>query len=144
MQLHQLRPVHSQKRAKRIGRGGKRGTYSGRGIKGQRARAGAKVRPAYRDLIAKIPKLRGMGFSSLHEKPMIINVEILERRVSGGSLVSPVSLFKLGLVRKRAGRIPKIKILGEGTLSKPITIQGLSVSRQAREKILAVGGKVIP
>ncbi len=57
MQLHQLQPSHKNRSKKRIGRGGKRGTYSGRGMKGQKARAGRKIRPAIRDLIQSLPKL---------------------------------------------------------------------------------------
>lgn len=59
MQLHTLQPKHPLKSKKRIGRGGKRGTYSGKGVKGQSARAGRKIRPGTRDLIQQIPKLRG-------------------------------------------------------------------------------------
>lgn len=59
MQLHTLQPTHQLKGKRRIGRGGKRGTYSGRGVKGQGARAGNKIRPGTRDLIQQIPKLRG-------------------------------------------------------------------------------------
>lgn len=62
MQLHQIEVKKKEK--KRIGRGGKRGTYCGRGIKGQKSRAGAKIRPAIRDLIKKIPKIRGYRFKS--------------------------------------------------------------------------------
>lgn len=57
MQLHTLQPAHKLRGKKRIGRGGKRGTYSGRGVKGQKARAGRKIRPAIRDLIQSLPKL---------------------------------------------------------------------------------------
>ncbi len=64
MQLHQIQTGTRKKEKKRVGRGGKRGTYCGRGIKGQRARAGAKIRPALRDLIKKIPKIRGYRFKS--------------------------------------------------------------------------------
>jgi len=63
MQLHQLKPKNKSKKVKRIGRGGKRGTYSGKGIKGQRCRAGAKIRPEIRDMIKKIPKKRGYNAS---------------------------------------------------------------------------------
>jgi len=59
MQLHQVQPIHKNKSKKRVGRGGKRGTYSGRGMKGQKSRAGRKIRPAVRDLIQRTPKLRG-------------------------------------------------------------------------------------
>ena len=59
MQSHQLKPTHKRKKPQRIGRGGKRGTYSGAGIKGQKSRAGAKIRPEIRDFIKKLHKLRG-------------------------------------------------------------------------------------
>jgi len=59
MQLHELKPTIQNKSKKRIGRGGKRGTYSGRGMKGQKSRAGRKIRPAIRDLMQRTPKLRG-------------------------------------------------------------------------------------
>ncbi|PIR97790.1 MAG: hypothetical protein COT89_02670 [Candidatus Colwellbacteria bacterium CG10_big_fil_rev_8_21_14_0_10_42_22] len=59
MNLHEISPIHKNKSKKRIGRGGKRGTYSGKGMKGQKSRAGHKIRPASRDLIQQIPKLRG-------------------------------------------------------------------------------------
>lgn len=59
MQLHEVRPITKNKSKKRIGRGGKRGTYSGRGMKGQKSRAGRKIRPAVRDLMQRTPKLRG-------------------------------------------------------------------------------------
>jgi len=69
MQLHELNPEHKNKTKKRIGRGGKRGTYSGRGMKGQNARAGRKLRPAIRDLIQQLPKLRGSkNFGPRHKK----------------------------------------------------------------------------
>ncbi len=61
MQLHTLQPIYKLKAKKRVGRGGSRGTYSGRGQKGQKARSGHKIRPAERDLIQRLPKLRGIG-----------------------------------------------------------------------------------
>lgn len=64
MQLHELRPKHKIKKAKRIGRGGKRGTYSGRGMKGQKSRAGARFEPIIRGLIKRYPKLRGYRFKA--------------------------------------------------------------------------------
>lgn len=59
MQLNQIKPVHKLKSKKRVGRGGKRGTYSGTGMNGQKSRAGAKIRPEIRDFIKKTPKKRG-------------------------------------------------------------------------------------
>ncbi len=64
MQIHQIRPIHKKKDRKRVGRGGKRGTYSGRGMKGQKSRAGAKFEPIIRSLIKRYPKLRGYRFKS--------------------------------------------------------------------------------
>jgi len=61
MQLHQLQANHPNLAKKRIGRGGKRGTTSGRGTKGQHSRAGRRIRPAERDFIQRLPKLRGIG-----------------------------------------------------------------------------------
>jgi len=66
MQLHEVRPVTINKSKKRVGRGGKRGTYSGRGIKGQKSRAGRKIRPAIRDLMQRTPKLRGSKNQAAH------------------------------------------------------------------------------
>ena len=59
MQLHELKPIHKNKESKKIGRGGKRGTYSGKGMKGQRSRAGARMQPIIRELTKRYPKLRG-------------------------------------------------------------------------------------
>lgn len=59
MQLHELQAIHENKEAQRIGRGGKRGTTSGRGQKGQKSRSGHRIRPAVRDMIQRLPKLRG-------------------------------------------------------------------------------------
>lgn len=73
MQIHELKPTHKKKEAKKIGRGGKRGTYSGKGMKGQKSRAGRRLEPVVRSLIKKYPKLRGYRFKSKlkikNEKP---------------------------------------------------------------------------
>ena len=57
MQIHQLKPKYKKKEKKRVGRGGKKGTYCGRGIKGQKARAGRKMQPIIRQILKKYPKL---------------------------------------------------------------------------------------
>jgi len=64
MQLHELKPTHKLKKRKRIARGGKRGTYSGKGMKGQKSRAGRRLEPVVRGLIKRYPKLRGYRFKS--------------------------------------------------------------------------------
>ncbi|MBX4195923.1 hypothetical protein KW796_03165 [Candidatus Parcubacteria bacterium] len=64
MQFHTLKPKTRRKKSAQVGRGGKRGKTSGRGTKGQNARAGRKKRPEIRDFIKRFPKLRGRGKSS--------------------------------------------------------------------------------
>ena len=132
MQLHQIKPRHKLKKKKRIGRGGKRGTYSGRGIKGQKARAGAKIRPEIRDFIKKIPKKRGYRFKA-KSKPKIVNLKDLEKNFKEGEVVSPETLLKKGLIDKVKGRTPEVKILGEGKLSKNLEFKDCKLSKGVKK-----------
>lgn len=144
MQLHTLQPVHRPKAAKRIARGGKRGGYSGRGIKGQKSRAGAKIRPALRDILKKIPKRRGRSkhqFKAQSPKPVVLNVGELTRFFPAGAIVTPEALVRAGAVARVRGRIPVVKILGGGELGAALTVKGCAVSTAARTKIEAVGGR---
>lgn len=140
MQLHELKPIHKRKRPKRVGRGGKRGTYSGRGIKGQKARAGRKLKPLIREWIKKYPKLRGTKFKSWKLKPVILNLEILEKKFKSSEVVSPKTLLEKKIIRKIKGRLPKVKILGKGELTKKLKIEDCQVSKSAKGKIEKVGG----
>ncbi len=142
MQLHQLKRNTANRTEKRVGRGGKRGKTSGRGTKGQKARAGHRIRPEVRDTIKKLPKLRGYSFKSFTEKPSVINLELLERVFVAGDTVNPLELQKRGLLRSRKGEAPAVKILGEGELSKKLTFVGCTVSGSARKKIEAAGGTI--
>jgi large subunit ribosomal protein L15 len=143
MQIHELKPKHKPKKPKRIGRGGKRGTYSGRGVKGQKARAGRGPRPAIRDIIKKIPKKRGYRFKSIKKKPQIVNLKDLEKHFSAGEKVTPETLLEKGLISKIKGRMPDlpaqagVKILGKGKLTKKITIEGCLMSKSV-EKALKI------
>lgn len=134
MQFHNLSPQSKFRSARRVGRGGKRGTYSGRGIKGQRARAGAKIRPAERDIIKKLPKLRGYKFKSFRQKPAVVNLGELEKKFKTGDTVSPESLLKAGLVRRIKGRTPRVKILGGGALKKRLIFKGVEFSKSGVSK----------
>ncbi len=134
MQLHELKKEYKTKKPKRVGRGGKRGTYSGRGSKGQKARAGAKIRPAVYDLIIKIPKKRGVKHKSITQKPVLINLDVIEKHYHEGEIVSPQTLFEKGLVEKKAGALPKVKILGRGDLTKKLTFKKCQFSQQALAK----------
>ncbi|MCD6233391.1 uL15 family ribosomal protein [bacterium] len=141
MQLHQLKPTHKRKKKKRIGRGGKRGRYSGRGIKGQKSRAGRKMQPFIRELIKKYHKLRGYNMSS-RERVVGVNVDVLDRYFKDGELVNPKILTARRIIRKIKGRMPKIKILGRGELKKKLVVRGCEVSKGAEAKIKKVGGTV--
>ena len=133
MQAHQLQPYHRGRRARRIGRGGKRGTYSGRGIKGMGARAGAKRRPAEREILKKIPKLRGYKFKSFREKPAVVSGAALEKKFNEGDTVSPETLLRAGLIHKAKGRMPAVKILGAGGIKKKFSFRGVSFSRNKED-----------
>ncbi len=147
MQIHQLKPKNKLKKKKRIGRGGKRGTYAGRGIKGQKARAGAKMQPVIRELIKKYPKLRGYRFKSKvktqKSEVVILNLDVLDKKFKDGEKITPNLLLKRKLISKIKGKIPLVKILGRGELSKKFTIEECQLSESARKKIEKVGGKII-
>ena len=143
MQLHELKPIHKKKSSKRIGRGGKRGTYSGRGIKGQKSRAGTKLMPIIRELIKRYPKLRGYRLKSTKLPFQIINLGTLEKKINNKEgKVNPNILIKMGLINKIKGKIPKVKILGKGKLTKKLVIEGCETSKSAKEIIEKVGGTV--
>ena len=142
MQLHQLQPQHKNKNKKRVGRGGKRGTYSGRGIKGQKARAGRKIRPQSRDAIKKIPKKRGASAKRFREKPVIINIRDLEKSFKSGEKINPATLRKVKIIKSSVKKSIKVKILSKGKLSKKLNIANCYVSDKARDKIIKAGGKV--
>ncbi|MEX2007899.1 MAG: uL15m family ribosomal protein [Candidatus Spechtbacterales bacterium] len=152
MQTHELQKPKHIKTARRVGRGGKRGTFSGRGMKGQKSRAGARIRPNIWDYIAKIPKLRGQDRKPKASKfgrgvkdatPVtVINLDLLNRVATEGVKIDAKFLVDAGAVRKHKGRLPKVKILSEGVLGKKITVSGLMVSGPAREKIEQAGGSI--
>mgnify|MGYP001083213620 CR=1 FL=1 len=142
MQLHELKPIHSTKRKKRVGRGGKKGTYSGRGIKGQNARAGRKKVPIIREIIKKYPKLRGYRWSRIKEPLSIVNLDMLEQKCQDGELINPQVLLEKGIIERIKGKIPKVKILARGSLTKRLTIENCLLSKSAKETIEKVGGEI--
>ncbi|MBI2004872.1 50S ribosomal protein L15 [Patescibacteria group bacterium] len=139
MQLNTLQRVSARTYEKRVGRGGKRGKTSGRGTKGQKARAGHRIMPAIREVLKKLPKRRGYRFKSIEDKPNVVNVAMLERYFSAGDTVDMAILAERGLVRSNARTI---KVLGDGVLTKKLSISGCGVSAAARAKIEQAGGSV--
>jgi len=142
MQLHQIQRNQSNRRSRQIGRGGKRGTTAGRGTKGQKARAGHKLRPQWRDELKKLPKLRGYRFHSFQTKALPLNLSALEKVFVAGDTVNPASLLAKKLVNKKSGRLPTIKILATGAITKNLVIDGCLVSDAARVKLEQAGGRV--
>mgnify|MGYP001561765545 CR=1 FL=1 len=142
MQLHELNPRTARQRTKRVGRGGRRGKTAGRGTKGQRARAGAKVRPAFRDIIKKLPKRRGYRFRSFRPKPAAVSLAAIARRFGAGEIVTPAALLARGLVRRMGGLVLGVKVLGGGSLPKNLTFRGVRLSAAARAAVLAADGRV--
>ncbi|MBW6440558.1 50S ribosomal protein L15 [Patescibacteria group bacterium] len=140
MQLHQLKP--SKKKAKkRVGRGGAHGTTATRGTKGQKARSGGGKGKAFEGtkvpLWRRTPKLR--GFKSIYAKNNIVNISSLEKNFNDGDIISPRILMSRNLITKIK---PKVKILGNGEITRKITVEECIVSKKAEEKIKNAGGTI--
>jgi large subunit ribosomal protein L15 len=146
--LNQLKRPSSLKRGyRRVGRGqgSTRGKQSGRGGKGQTARAGHKIRPELRDIIKKIPKRRGYGKNRgrthvPHPEPIAINLDRLEKMFENGAEVSRKSLIEKRVLSKRM-RNP-IKIMGNGTITKKLSFVGVTASATAKVAIEKAGGDI--
>ncbi|MBI2062371.1 MAG: uL15 family ribosomal protein [Candidatus Yanofskybacteria bacterium] len=148
MQLHQLKSNTKRKSAKRVGRGGKRGTYSGKGTKGQKSRAGAGFKQGFRGgdnrLWQLFPKLRGATkkpgsnrlhvkhryFQLRHSKVRVLNLNFFNK-FEDGQEITPEFLSH-----------DEIKVLGEGQLKKKLQFKGFQFSKSAREKILKSGSTI--
>ena len=145
MKLHSRTPLRD-KLLQRIGRSGKRGSYSGRGVKGQHSRSGRRIRPAERDIILKIPKMRGFRNKPKQDAPVVLNLGALSSKLkvhakAGAPLEVTYALLKTVKLLKKDYKRP-IKILGTGEISFPIAISGFEVSASAKMKIKKAGGTV--
>jgi large subunit ribosomal protein L15 len=143
MRLDELQPSPGSKhKRKRVGRGtgSGHGKTACRGHKGQRSRSGAKISPAFEGgqmpLIRHLPK---RGFTNIFKKPWtIVNVRDLAR-FPADTVVDAEVLNKAGIIKKNDARI---KLLGQGAVSVPLTVRVQAASGQAKEIIEAQGGKV--
>lgn len=142
MKLHELSPAEGSKTgSKRIGRGHGSGwgKTSGKGHKGQKARSGGSIRPGFEggqtSLARRIPK---RGFNNIFATEYtVINVSDLERFVDG-TVVDTELLKAAGLVKKE---LDGVKVLGNGELTKSLTVKAAAFSASAKEKIEKAGGK---
>ncbi|PIP18103.1 MAG: 50S ribosomal protein L15 [Parcubacteria group bacterium CG23_combo_of_CG06-09_8_20_14_all_35_9] len=141
LSLHNLKSRKRKKR-KRVGRGNAsgHGTYSGRGLKGQKSRSdgkkGLKLK-GFKVIIQNIPKTR--GFKSIHPKMEIVNTGDLEKKFKEGDLIDPKKLQEVKLVDK-IGR--GVKILGQGKITKKLTVKAHKFSKSAESAIKKAGGEV--
>jgi large subunit ribosomal protein L15 len=145
MKLHSRTPIRGKK-LQRIGRSGKRGSYSGRGQKGQRSRSGHRIRPAERDILLKIPKMRGFRNKPKEDMPVVFNLGMLSNKFkahakAGAPLEVSYALLKEAKLLKKDYK-GKVKILGTGEIAFPIAVSGFEVSASAKAKIEKAKGKV--
>jgi len=138
MIINELKIKSKKRGIKRIGRGGKRGTYSGRGQKGQKSRSGHKIRPAERDLLQRIPKMRGFKNKPKKESSFPLNIDKIEKL--GLVEISISSLKEVGVLSSKFKG--KVKILGKGEIKKTVVVKNIAVSKEAKNKIEKAGGKV--
>jgi large subunit ribosomal protein L15 len=152
LNLSNLKPAQARKARKRVGRGlgSGKGRYSGRGIKGQKARAGSHRMPAgfeggQMPIDMRTGKLRGntsadaMPIGPFRTYSQPVNVGSLEERFDAGTEVTPELLKAAGLIAKLS---LDVKVLGEGELTKKLSVTAHSFSKSAAEKIEAAGGTV--
>jgi len=152
LNLSNLKPAQQRKARKRIGRGlgSGKGRYSGRGIKGQKSRAGSNKMPAgfeggQMPIDMRVGKLRGntsadaMPIGPFRTYSQPVNVASLEERFETGADVTPEALKAAGLISKL---LVDVKVLGEGDLTKKLSVTAHSFSKSAAEKIEAAGGTV--
>ena len=142
MQIHNIKKNKSNKTSIKVGRGGKRGKTSGKGHKGQKARAGNSGRPEIRDMIKKLPKLRGYRFNSIQKKYTPVNLKSLEDSFENNEIVTPKTLLSKKVINRKSGKTPIVKILATGEIFKKIKVSGCEVSKTAKEKIEKAGGEV--
>ena len=143
MKLHELSPAEgSKKSVKRIGRGAAsgQGKTAGKGHKGQKARAGRGMRPGFEGgqmpLQRRVPK---RGFNNIFAQEIAaVNVSALDKAFDDGATVTVEALIEKGLIKKA---LDGVKILGNGELSKKLTVQVNAYSESAKQKIEAAGGK---
>jgi len=142
MQIHEIQPIHKNKKGRRVGRGGQGGTYCGRGIKGQKSRAGRKMQPSIRELIKRYPKLRGYRYVRLNISATCLNLDALEKSFQDGDKITPAVLIEKKLIFRAGSKIPVVKILGRGAITKKLVVSGCEISQTAKEKIEKAGGSI--
>lgn len=141
LSLHTIKPSEgSKKNRKRVGRGNAsgHGTYSTRGVKGQKARSGVSglKRLGLKMTLMRIPKKR--GFKSLKSKDQIVNIALINENFKNSDIINPNALFKKGLIDNLKTRV---KVLGKGELKlKNLKFEHVKMSESVKEQIKKIGG----
>jgi large subunit ribosomal protein L15 len=143
LKLHTLKPKHgSRHRPIRVGRGlSKRGAYSGRGVKGQRARSGGRSGlqlKGLRKLMMSFPKSR--GFNRVRPSAAVVNLHQINKHFADGATVNPAALLQKKLVTTTQHGV---KVLGDGALGIKINLVDCLASKSAAEKISKAGGTIV-
>ena len=143
MKLHELQPAYgSVKDVKRIGRGhgSGNGKTAGKGHKGQKARSGGSIRPGFEG--GQMPLQRRMpkrGFNHIFAKEYAaVNISELEKRFESGAVIDAAALIESGAIKDAKDGV---KILGNGELTKSLTVKAAKFTAAAQEKIEKAGGK---
>jgi large subunit ribosomal protein L15 len=140
MQINKLK-ARKLKNKKRVGRGGANGTYSGKGMKGQKSRSGYSRRSTWeggRTTLIEATK-KNRGFKSRQAKNQVVGSDILEKKFKDGSEITPQSLKKNGLIKDIS--VP-VKILNKGKISKKFTFKNVLVSASVKKEIEKAGGEM--
>lgn len=141
--LTNLKPKVKRKAPKRVGRGASSGYggYSGRGIKGQKARTGGAIKPGFEGgrmtLVRQLPKKR--GFRSHHPKDQVVDIAVVSKAFDNGAVIDPKALAIKGLIDN-----PKLstKILGNQALNKKFTFKKIKFSASAKQVVETAGGMI--
>jgi large subunit ribosomal protein L15 len=146
MKLHELKPNPGAKhRKRRLGRGESSGLgkTSGKGHKGQKARSGASIRPGFEGgqmpIARRLPK-KGFNNAQFKTQYAIVNLADLEAKFSDGDEVNEATLRSIGLVK---GVCDGVKVLGNGDLSRKLTVSVDKISAAAKDKVEKAGGSVV-
>lgn len=144
-----IRPKSLKRPYRRVGRGqsSTRGKQSGRGGKGQTARAGNKRRPELRDIIKKIPKRRGYGKNrgrtvwAAKPRPITVTLKQLEAKFDTGAEITPKAIVEKGILVAEKIHLPMVKIVGS-EVSKKFMIKNATISAGAKAAIEKAGGSI--
>jgi len=137
MQIHDITSKATTRNKKRVGRGGKRGTTSGKGQKGQKARAGHKIRPGYRDQLIRTPKKR--GYKNKPKSTRVTTITLAHLSKISEPVITPEVLVAHKYIKSVK---ESVKIVATGSLTVAKEIQNIPASTTAKEMIKKAGGKI--